>query len=162
MASAVGASAVGACALLRPGRFAHAGGAAARRKFKYIDIHTHLGAFYPGQVLTAELLVRFMDAHGVEKSCVLPLVSPEAFWYPITTEFVLSQTKNHTDRLIPFCAIDPRTLGTHLTTQKQVVDMLKRYRDAVAAAASLYEGMRSFIRAQVLFSCRSRQSQINT
>ena len=47
-----------------------------RRKYKYIDIHTHLGAFYHDRELTAERLVRFMDAHGVERACVLPLVSP--------------------------------------------------------------------------------------
>src|SRR5947199_6429761 len=36
-------------------------------KIKYIDIHTHLGAFYHGRELTAELLVKFMDEHDVER-----------------------------------------------------------------------------------------------
>ena len=57
------------------------------RKIKYIDIHTHLGAFYFGQELTAELLVRFMDQHDVEKACVLPLISPESA--PITPKLPL-------------------------------------------------------------------------
>jgi hypothetical protein len=39
---------------------------------------------------------------------VLPLVSPEATTYLQTPEFVLRETKPHRDRLIPFCAIDPR------------------------------------------------------
>lgn len=73
-----------------------------------------------------------MDAHGVARAAVLPLVSPESFWYPISTDFVLRETAPHRDRLIPFCAIDPRTLGTHLTSRQQVVDLLKRYCDAGA------------------------------
>jgi hypothetical protein len=40
---------------------------------------------------------------------VLPAVSPEACSFPLTTDFVLAQTKAHRDRLIPFCCIDPRT-----------------------------------------------------
>jgi predicted TIM-barrel fold metal-dependent hydrolase len=68
-----------------------------------------------------------MDAHEIAQAVVLPLVSPEAFWYPVTTEHVLTATAPHRDRLIPFCAIDPRTLGTHLPTQPEVVDLLQRY-----------------------------------
>lgn len=102
---------------------------------KYVDIHVHLTHRWYGSdrgPVSADILLRWMDTHDVAQAVVLPLVSPEAFWYPITTEFVLSQTTNHADRLIPFCAIDPRTCGTHLTTKKQVVDMLKRYIDAGA------------------------------
>jgi len=73
-----------------------------------------------------------MDTHHIDQAAVLPLVSPEAFWYPVTTEFVLRETSPHRDRLIPFCAIDPRRLVTHLTDHRQVVDMLTRYRDAGA------------------------------
>jgi predicted TIM-barrel fold metal-dependent hydrolase len=73
-----------------------------------------------------------MDAHGLSQAVVLPLVSPEAFWYPISTEYVLTATAPHRDRLIPFCAIDPRTLATHLAQQSEVVDMLRRYIDAGA------------------------------
>ena len=71
-----------------------------------------------------------MDEHNIEQAAVLPLVSPEAFWYPISTDTVIKASRHYKDRLIPFCAIDPRTLGTHLTKKKQVVDMLKRYEDA--------------------------------
>ncbi len=73
-----------------------------------------------------------MDVHEVARAAILPLVSPEAFWYPITTDYVLRETAPHRDRLVPFCAIDPRTLGTHLPEQQQVVDMLRRYQDAGA------------------------------
>lgn len=100
-----------------------------------LDFHVHLtqGWFREEQAaVTVPRLLRWMDAHEVGQAVVLPLVSPEAFWYPISSEFVLTETAPHRDRLIPFCAIDPRTLETHLPEQAQVIDMLKRYRDAGA------------------------------
>lgn len=102
---------------------------------KRFDIHVHLADAWYGTErgpLTADMLLRWMDIHGIEQAAVLPLVSPEAFWYPISTDSVIRRTRDHSDRLIPFCAIDPRTLATHLTTQAQVVDMLRRYQDAGA------------------------------
>ena len=45
---------------------------AAGGKVRYIDIHTHVGAFYQGRELTAELLVQFMDMHGIEKAVRAP------------------------------------------------------------------------------------------
>ena len=41
--------------------------------------------------------------------------------------FVLEQTKDHRDRLIPFCSIDPRT--TINGAKKGVEDMVKKYID---------------------------------
>jgi len=101
----------------------------------YIDDHVHLTQPWYGPdygPITASLLLDWMDAHDIAQAFVLPLVSPEAFWFPITTDFVLQETRPHRDRLLPFCDIDPRRLGTHLTSQKLVVDMLKRYVDAGA------------------------------
>ena len=101
----------------------------------YFDIHLHLTQqWYGGQkgVLDAKSLLDWMDIHEIAQAAVLPLVSPEAFWYPVTTEFVLRETQPHRDRLVPFCAIDPRTLATHLPTTKDVVDVLRRYQDAGA------------------------------
>ncbi len=101
----------------------------------YFDIHVHLTQRWYGEkhgLLTATHLLHWMDAHEIERAAVLPLVSPESFWYPITTEYVLSETQPYRDRLIPFCAIDPRALATHLTDRQQVIDMLARYRDAGA------------------------------
>lgn len=100
-----------------------------------IDVHVHLAQQWYGEKygpLTATQILHWMDAHSIDKAAVLPLVSPEAFWYPITTDYVLRETASHRDRLIPFCAIDPRALSTHLTEKQQVVDMLRRYRDAGA------------------------------
>jgi len=101
----------------------------------YFDIHVHLAQPWYGKKhgpLSAKHLLHWMDANHIERAAVLPLVSPESFWYPVTTDYVLRETQPHRDRLVPFCAIDPRALSTHLTQQQQVVDMLTRYRDAGA------------------------------
>src|SRR5207245_9580829 len=79
-----------------------------RRKYKYIDIHTHLGTFYWGKELTVDGLLKLMDQHDIEKAVVLPLVSPESSPYPQTTEAALAAYKAHPDRRIPFCCVAPR------------------------------------------------------
>ena len=101
----------------------------------YLDFHVHLTQRWFGKgrgPLTARHLLHWMDDHDIAQAVVLPLVSPESFWYPVTTEYVLSETATHRDRLIPFCAIDPRALATHLTDQRHVVEMLSRYQEAGA------------------------------
>lgn len=98
---------------------------------RYVDMHTHLGQTWnTTQVLTAEELLRWMDAHSVAQAIVLPLVSPESSSYLLTNEFVLAQTEPHRDRLIPFCCLDPRT--SYNGGAKGLVDMLRRYVDAGA------------------------------
>src|SRR6185436_4187535 len=97
----------------------------------YVDVHTHLGQTWNTTVpLTAEELLRWMDAHSVAQAVVLPLSSPESSSYMITTDFVLAQTAPFRDRLIPFCSIDPRTSFTG--GRKALVEMLKKYVDAGA------------------------------
>ena len=49
-----------------------------RPRHKYIDIHTHLGAFRFGQTVSVKGLLAWMDEHDVERAVILPLVSPEA------------------------------------------------------------------------------------
>ena len=98
---------------------------------EFVDVHTHLGQTWNStQPLSAEALLRWMDAHRIAQAVVLPLISPESSSYPLTTDFVLSETKPHRDRLIPFCSIDPRTSfsGGH----KGLVEMLSRYVEAGA------------------------------
>lgn len=109
---------------------------ATRPKHKYIDIHTHLGAFHVRRELSAELLVRFMDEHDIEKACVLPLISPEAapVAQPVTT--AIAAFKQFPERIIPFCTVDPRAVSEpgkrpgHVTGVKGIIDILKRYQDA--------------------------------
>lgn len=98
---------------------------------RYFDMHTHLGQTWNStDVLTAEALLRWMDAHSIAQAVVLPLVSPEASSFPLTSDFVLAQTKPYRDRLIPFCSIDPRT--SYRGGLKGLIDMLKVYIDAGA------------------------------
>lgn len=109
---------------------------AAPGKPKYIDIHTHLGAFYHGRELTAELLVRFMDEHGVERACVLPLISPESAPIPQPVSTALAAYQAFPDRIIPFCALDPRAAtepgrrAGHVDGVKGLIEILTRYREA--------------------------------
>jgi predicted TIM-barrel fold metal-dependent hydrolase len=119
-------------------RLARGAEAKTQRSVKYIDIHTHLGTFYWGKELTADELVRMMDRHDVEKAVVLPLVSPESSPYPQTSEAALAAHRQHPDRLIPFCCLDPRCSTTnparygHVAGVTGMVEILKRYQDAGA------------------------------
>jgi uncharacterized protein len=96
----------------------------------FFDIHAHLAQpWVPRAPLSVDTLLRWMDARGIGQAAVLPLISPEGFDYPVTTEFVLRETKPHRDRLIPFCDIDPRTdVGNY----QAVRDLLLKYKDAGA------------------------------
>ena len=97
----------------------------------YFDMHTHLGQTWNTRPpLTAEDLLRWMDAHHIAQAVVLPLISPEASAYPLTPDFVLAQTRPYRDRLIPFCSIDPRT--SYQGGKQGAVEMLRRYLDAGA------------------------------
>ncbi|QDU98504.1 amidohydrolase family protein [Lignipirellula cremea] len=95
---------------------------------KYIDSHVQLGQpWHERGSLTVEMLLRWMDAQEISQAWVMSLVSPESWFYPITPGWLLEQTKPFRDRLIPFCAIDPRTVD--LGGYKGVLDLLKRYVD---------------------------------
>src|SRR5438552_2354969 len=97
----------------------------------YVDMRTHLGQRWnTTEPLTAEELLRWMDAQRVAQAVVLPLVSPESSSYLLTTDFVLEQTRPFRDRLIPFCSIDPRT--SYSGGLKGLVVMLKKYVDVGA------------------------------
>ncbi|MBW3600075.1 MAG: amidohydrolase family protein [Planctomycetes bacterium] len=98
---------------------------------KFVDVHTHLGQTWNTTTpLGAEELLRWMDAHEVAQAVVLPLVSPEASSYPLTSDYVLAQTAPYRDRLIPFCSIDPRT--SYRGGEKGAIEMLRKYKDAGA------------------------------
>jgi predicted TIM-barrel fold metal-dependent hydrolase len=108
---------------------------AAGRKYKFIDIHTHLGTFYWGRELTADGLIKLMDQHDIERAVVLPLVSPESSPYPQTSEAALAAHKAHPDRLIAFCAVDPRvTTGNpsrfgHVDGPRGIKEIVLRYKE---------------------------------
>ena len=96
---------------------------------KFVDVHVHLGQPWNERgPLTAEMMLRWMDAVEIEQAWVLSLISPESWFYPITPQWVLEQTKPFRDRLIPFCAVDPRSVN--LGGYAGFIDILRRYRDA--------------------------------
>src|SRR3972149_4797260 len=81
-----------------------------RRAPKYIDVHTHIGTVWNGnKELKPSGLLKWMDEHDVEKAVLLPLTSPESSSFLLLTEPVLAAAKEHPDRFIPFCSVDPRT-----------------------------------------------------
>ena len=105
--------------------------AAAQAAGPFVDVHTHLGQTWGNRPpLDPEGLLRWMDRHNVAQAVVLPLVSPEAWDHILTPDYVLRETEPFRDRLIPFCAIDPRT--TNLSGYQAKLDLLKRYKDAGA------------------------------
>ena len=127
MAAAAGASFGGAL----PTAVRSAKGQPTSSSHKYFDIHVHLGQPWNERgPLTPEMLLRWMDAHEVAQAAVLPLISPESWFYPITTGWVLQQTEMHRDRLVPFCAVDPRSVN--LGGYQGFLDILRRYIDAGA------------------------------
>lgn len=107
------------------------GGQSGSQARKYVDVHVHLGQPWNERgPLTPEMLLRWMDAHDVAQAVVLSLISPESWFYPITPQWVLEQTKPYRERLIPFCAVDPRSVN--LGGFQGFLDILKRYQDAGA------------------------------
>lgn len=76
---------------------------------KKIDVHVHLGKLlYSRPRLTVKDILNMMDELDVEKSCIMAIDSPEELDYFFTTDQVLRACKQHPDRLIPFCNVDPR------------------------------------------------------
>lgn len=73
-----------------------------------IDIHTHIGRIYFGrEPLRRSDLLHWMDSNGIEKACVMAIENPEECHWYLTSERVLELCAD-TDRLIPFCNVDPR------------------------------------------------------
>jgi len=98
---------------------------------KFVDVHVHLGQPWNERgPLTPEMMLRWMDSREIAQAWVLPLISPESWFYPITPQWVFEQTKPFRDRLIPFCVVDPRSIN--LGGYKGFLDILKRYVDAGA------------------------------
>jgi uncharacterized protein len=115
-----------ALASLAPRLFA--ANAEPKKASKYIDVHTHIGTTWNGdKELTPELLLEWMDEHDVEKAVLLPLTSPESSSFLLLTEPALKAAKEHPDRFIPFCSIDPRT--SVRGGKKGFVDVIQKWVD---------------------------------
>jgi predicted TIM-barrel fold metal-dependent hydrolase len=93
---------------------------------RYVDVHTHLGQTWNStDSLSAARLLGWMDENDIAQAIVLPLTSPESSSFLLTSDYVLSETKPHRDRLIPFCCLDPRT--SYTGGHQGLVAILKRW-----------------------------------
>ena len=73
------------------------------------DIHTHVGRLLhdrPGNEPSD--LIATLDRHRIARAAVMAVEDPEELDFYVTTEEVLAACARHPDRLIPFCAVDPR------------------------------------------------------
>jgi len=76
-----------------------------------IDVHAHIGQVRPRPecILDVDDLLHKMDAWGIDRACVLPLSEhPDPNYRDSKTKDVLAACSGHSDRLTPFCLIDPR------------------------------------------------------
>jgi len=82
-----------------------------------IDVHTHIGYYHNSRKnahippLTAEGLLRMMDERGIERACVLPLISPETTALQTSNIEIVEECARFPDRLVPFANVDPRSCG---------------------------------------------------
>ena len=76
---------------------------------KLIDTHMHVGRLrWNRPPAKPEDLIAKMDELDIEKAVLLPIENPEELDFYVTTPMVLAVAKQHPDRFIPFCNIDPR------------------------------------------------------
>lgn len=90
------------------------------------DAHTHLipEPRVDDDPLTADGLVEWMDANGVDRAVVHALESPESFPVQVPSWWVLEAVQAYPNRLVPFCTVDPRTLVYGADT---VAERIERY-----------------------------------
>lgn len=86
----------------------------------FIDIHTHItygnceeySMLLGKKPFTVRTLIKKMDADGIDKSVLLPLVNAEVMdYYGVAGNLeCLEAVKKYPDRLMTFCGIDPRSM----------------------------------------------------
>jgi predicted TIM-barrel fold metal-dependent hydrolase len=97
-----------------------------------VDAHTHLFPSGMDKVGSAEMLLREMDAHGVEKAVVLGI-------YPrVRNEFIAEQAQTHPDRFIGFASVDPKE------GQEAVALLNTCVRDLAVKGLKLHPDMQGF------------------
>ena len=88
------------------------------KNVKKIDVHTHITLYkdiVPKLQVTGQSFLspeEQIDIHkqlNVEKSVLLPLVSPEGQWAQITNEDCFLAAKNNPEHFVWFCNVDPRS-----------------------------------------------------
>ncbi len=76
-----------------------------------IDIHAHAYRYKPPVVpfCTCEELLREQERLGIDKTVIMPIVSPEIY-IPQDPMDILEMSRKYPDRLLPFCNLDPRAM----------------------------------------------------
>lgn len=102
---------------------------------KKIDIHAHV-TVYPdivpklqttGQrMLNPEELLSIYEERNISQGVLLPIVSPEGLWYPMTTENCIVAAQKYPDRFYWFCNIDPRAATNR--PNSDLVYLLEHYK----------------------------------
>jgi hypothetical protein len=102
-----------------------------------IDIHAHItyGRFPEFSTLlgrkpfTADILLRRMDIEGIDKSVLLPLISPECLAsYGVCGNMeCIEAARKHPDRFISFCNIDPRSMMN--ADDNGIMRLIKAYQE---------------------------------
>ena len=102
-----------------------------------IDIHQHITySKYPQfselvahGSFTAKELLKDMDKWGIDKSVVLPITNPENIDYFGVTgnQETITECQKHSDRLIPFANIDPRSVLN--TPKADFSSLMKLFKD---------------------------------
>jgi len=100
----------------------------------FIDIHVHTRRVpgfprngKPAYATPRQLIDRF-DALGIERAVLLPGVSPECAYTPQSLEEILEICREHPDRFIPFCNVDPRMLKN--SPDAPLGDIIEYYKSA--------------------------------
>ena len=74
--------------------------------FKIFDTHTHLGvARHSGRIMTADRLLEHMDAHGIDRSLLIPF--PVVDDYRWTHDLIADAVKAHPDRFAGAACLNP-------------------------------------------------------
>ena len=94
-----------------------------------IDIHTHayrVKCPFGAPFCTLEELLVEQDRLGIDKSVVMPIVSPEIY-IPQNTEDIIDMAREYPDRIIPFCNVDPRSISN--SPMAKLEDILEFYKE---------------------------------
>ncbi|MDD3726662.1 MAG: amidohydrolase family protein [Candidatus Ratteibacteria bacterium] len=74
----------------------------------FIDVHTHILTTWGEEPFTEQHLIKRMEELKIDKFVVLPIIGPEGNYFYVPPEQIIEVYKRHSDRVIPFCNIDPR------------------------------------------------------
>ena len=95
----------------------------------FLDIHGHAyrkPCPFPNRFVTPEELLPRYEELGIEKACLLPLVSPEVY-LPQSNDDIIEMAETYPDTFIPFCNVDPRALTN--SADAPLGELLRYYRD---------------------------------